>query len=151
MVKRAHIFSMYAIAFANDKILDPVTDIETSKKLQKIAYIVQEVLNVPLDIDFSMYLYGPYSPELSELYYEQNFLLNVIATQPPPSILKIQDKLRKLGKKDARWLETVATFYSMRKRAKDDKDAMISVTKIKPVSLEDVKKYVEEAKEILEK
>lgn len=149
MVYRNLIYAIYRVAFEDKGVTDPKANLELRIKLQKLAYLVQELLGVRLGLNFSMYLYGPYAPALSDVYYEDDFTSKVPDARVPHQIEAVDDKIKKLSKKDARWLEVAATFYSMRKRAKNDDDAIISVTKIKPVTYEEVKMVVEGASEIL--
>ena len=49
--------------------------IEDKIKLQKVIYIVQETLGINIGAEYTMYLYGPYAPNLTDLYYDDALML----------------------------------------------------------------------------
>lgn len=98
-----------------------------------------------------MRLYGPYSPQLADIYVKETFMEDLRNTTVCPEIDEIREILYKLKEKDPRWLEIVTTFYSIRKEMKQDYDALKSVARTKSVKTEHVQKFVNEAEEILKK
>ena len=76
---------------------------EDRLKLQKYVFIADH-FGLNSGYDFSMYVRGPYSPELAEDYYRR---LDVESTLPPE--FRSQDFINLVKDKDVKWLEIAAT------------------------------------------
>jgi uncharacterized protein YwgA len=148
---------------------------ETS--VQKAAYFLQELLEVPLDFDFVLYKYGPYSFELSEeltsLCADSFLDLEIRDSRYSPSYLPgemedfLFDKFPKtakrfreqvefvsvrLGNRHVPELERLATALYVR-LAKEDvpsvKKRAAKIRKLKPhVSESDAREAIEEVDEM---
>jgi len=79
-------------------------------KLQKYVFIVRH-FGLDMNYSFSLYLHGPYSPELAKDYYSLNFAETTAA--PLPKEFKADEFLSLVKGKDERWLEAVATAMDL--------------------------------------
>ncbi len=86
-------------------------------KLQKIVYFAK-LLGVDFDYNYSMYLHGPYSPELAKDYYSLS-QVNVDEATVCEAIDKIYLRIEELYRKDTIWLETAASVINVRKSNPD--------------------------------
>jgi Uncharacterized conserved protein len=78
-------------------------EVKDRLKLQKYVFIADH-FGLNSGYDFSMYVRGPYSPELAEDYYRR---LDVESTLPPE--FRSQDFINLVKDKDVKWLEIAAT------------------------------------------
>ena len=65
---------------------------------------------------FSLYIYGPYSPDLARVYYElaelgDDYIAELASTYDPPR--RVRDILRELVMLDTETLELMATAYDI--------------------------------------
>jgi len=80
-------------------------------RLQKIVYFSKQL---GIDYNYSMYVHGPYSPQLTNDYYS----LSEDDIRDAPSyrgINEIYPKIEELFKSETIWLETAATIISVKK------------------------------------
>lgn len=80
-------------------------------KAQKLVYFGKE-LGLPLDYDFNLYLYGPYSSALADDYFrmsEEDWASGQI--EIPASISSLMNEL---SKHDDLFLEIAATLHSLK-------------------------------------
>lgn len=143
------VVAVYKLAFGGE-LPDPRSSIDFRIKLQKLAYIAQNILNVELGLSFNMYLYGPYSPRLADIYHSENFREMVKGAEILEELAPLGDALSKLAGKDARWLEIVTTYFDVKRNAGGDEDGAVATTaRIKGVSEDCVREFVGEAEAIL--
>jgi len=127
-----------------------ISDFDHRLKLQKIVYLLQlhpefsRYLNYP----FSMFIYGPYSPELARVYYNISD-----ATVKPVEVSLSEEALdygRRISSHEAVMLETMATIIEARKvnRNKPLKEILEHVEAIKPYSRRCLEKALAEIKDI---
>jgi hypothetical protein len=108
------------------------------KRNQKLAYLIQEVADVPLGYDFSWYIHGPYSPNLTRDLYAEDISS---ATNPMVSLSAEQkDQIGRLGEflgddiKSPDALELLVSLHFLRKLGKNygaSKEEVIEVLKQK--------------------
>jgi uncharacterized protein YwgA len=115
---------------------------EDRLKLQKYVFIADH-FGLNSGYDFSMYVRGPYSPELAEDYYRR---LDVESTLPPE--FRSQDFINLVKDKDVKWLEIAATVLLIydynRERGVSREDIIKIATKIKPWANERVNGVLDE-------
>ncbi len=112
-MKRDYVYAVIKAASGGDVSIETLDD---RVRLQKIVYLAQELLKIPLGVSFSMYLLGPYSPELARLYYDQSFLKRVKEAGEELIGADERRKLVEWWRKDRKWLEVAATateFYKI--------------------------------------
>lgn len=146
--------------------------------IQKATYFLQELLGVPLEIDFILYKHGPYSFDLKDILnsMQADLILQSKATYPygsciSPGLTSQQIKnnynsiseqylnqinfiAEKLGNSSASRLEKLATAYYVIKQkapqANSDERASI-INTIKPhVSIDDAKTSLNEVDALIE-
>lgn len=128
--------------------------------LQKLIFILKELYNVPVEYEYKLHIFGPYSEEISaDLdYLSTNEVLKVdfqkhntytgynilpfknlknIIDEEKGFIRKIDDEINKVindfGNKTAKELELKATIIYIKKEGKIDKQELIDrVKEIKP-------------------
>ncbi len=122
--------------------------LENGIKAQKFVYFGKK-LGLPLDYDFDLYLYVPYSSKLSSDYY------NMSIEEWDSGSLKIpkemESNLRTFFVSDALYLEIAATLDSVRtanKGVSDDKLIEV-VSKLKPNRLNENDNNSEWLKDVL--
>jgi uncharacterized protein YwgA len=121
------------IGFDRDKIVKG--RLENRIKVQKLVYFGKK-FGLPLHYDFDFYLYGPYSSELADDYY------NIRNEEWEEGFLKvdpgIEPSLRKLMGSDALYLEIASTLDSIMTQNKgvSDNELIEVVAKIKHDRLE---------------
>ena len=82
-------------------------------KLQKIVYFTK-LLGVDFEYNYSMYLHGPYSPELAKDYYSLN-QADVDEATVCEIIDKFYPRIEQLYLKETIWLETAASITNVKK------------------------------------
>lgn len=85
--------------------------IDNRIKAQKLVYFGKE-LGLPLDYDFNLYLYGPYSSALADAYFrmsDEEWASGQI--EIPASISPL---INELSKHDELFLEIAATLHSLK-------------------------------------
>lgn len=105
-------------------------DISNRIKAQKLVYFGR-VLGIPLDYDFDLYVYGPYSSALSHDYFEmgeREWARGEIVIPEGISAILIA-----LKEKDDFFLEIAATLHSIRTSNPDasEEDVINAVSNIK--------------------
>ena len=81
-------------------------------RIQKLVYLAKK-LGIDFSYNFSMYIHGPYSPELTKDYYslkERDF----VSPKEDSNIDGIMKGLEILNQKDTIWLETAATILDIK-------------------------------------
>lgn len=105
-------------------------------KVQKVAFLVGTLINEPLVEDFSFYIKGPYSHNLTTCYFEHYKDFNNKSNYELDEKEKIAiDKISKvLGNSlDARTLEIVASLLFLVKNSSlNYEDAELRLQKLKP-------------------
>ena len=124
-------------------------------QIQKLGYFLQEHYNVPLGCTFYIHQYGPYSDELDTAISNLKFMEYVSVTPDPQGYGfhvrpvsqaekawsgisdSVQDALNdligKLGKKDARELELLATIHDLAKSERSTKQGLVALVQgLKP-------------------
>jgi uncharacterized protein YwgA len=146
--------------------------------IQKAAYFLQELLNVPLEIDFILYKHGPYSFDLKDILnaMQADLILQSKSTYPYGSCIspgltskQIKDTYpriteeyknqinfitEKLSNSSVSKLEKLATAYYVIKHKAPNSDLTERaniINQLKPhVSIEDAKIALNEALELVE-
>jgi len=120
---------------------------ERRLRIQKIMYfIVSKKLDSDLNYSYSVYLRGPYSPDLSKDYFSisENEFENTEDVLGENSSLKLW--IKQLNEKDSLWLEIASTLRSFMNAGYDEEKAIERVTEFKEEILNAEKKdhtYVE--------
>jgi len=105
---------------------------ERRLRIQKIMYfIVSKKLDSDLNYSYSVYLRGPYSPDLSKDYFsisENEFenTKNVLDENP-----KLEALVEFLNKEDSLWLEIASTLKMLKDSNWTDKEAIDRVIEMK--------------------
>lgn len=97
------------LGFDREKIFEGGVSIRI--RVQKLVYF-GKVLGLPLNYDFNLYVYGPYSSALSDGYFgmgEREWLEGSIEIRE--SISRVLNQLRE---RDELFLEIAATLHSMK-------------------------------------
>lgn len=91
-----------------------ISNFENRLKLQKIIYLLQNKV-VDLGFNFTLYLYGPYSTDLTKLaYYIDDFNKSTpIKFEEEPIEKKFTEFVKAISpyKNNVKWLECVATLH----------------------------------------
>jgi len=120
---------------------------ELRLRIQKIMYfLISKKLDSDLNYSYSIYLRGPYSPDLSKDYFDifDDELRNtedVIGESSP-----LRPCIEQLNKKDTLWLEIASTLRSFMNAGYNEKKAIKRVLEFKEEILNENKKdytYVE--------
>lgn len=111
-------------------------------KVQKLCYIAQERFNLSLNCNFSMYIYGPYSPSLADYYYNLDlfqFLVPVddeghyaFDVPPLPTEFNKSKFLTIFKNRNESWLELAATLIDATNYYSGKEELIDTVSKIKP-------------------
>ena len=145
MVNKPLLYSVFKTAFGTS-LANPADDISIRIRLQKIAYFAQTALEMPIGAVYSLYLHGPYSPEIARVYYEDNFLENVSKAREIPEHAGI---LKTLASKPTDWLELAATYYSFTRAGLDMERAISRAADIKGVPIDTVRIVAGELESLL--
>lgn len=89
-------------------------DVETFDdrlRMQKLVYLAGE-FGLDHGYSYDMYLYGPYSPELANDYYEDEFTIPSEEEGMPPSF-DLVSFLDLVEDRSVKWLEHAATAHSL--------------------------------------
>ncbi len=94
---------------------------ETRVRVQKLVYLLRDIIPEFKEYDFSLYIRGPYSPELADDYYKiinEKIDIDSLASSyaPPREAVALLDKL--MGINDLRLLELAATILDVYKAYK---------------------------------
>jgi len=101
-------------------------------RIQKIMYfIVSKKLDSDLNYSYSVYLRGPYSPDLSKDYFSisENEFENTEDVLGENSSLK--SWIKQLNEKDSLWLEIASTLKMLKDSNWTDKEAIDRVIEMK--------------------
>ncbi|MEM3503731.1 MAG: hypothetical protein QW134_05865 [Nitrososphaeria archaeon] len=134
--------------------VDVEGDFNSRLELQRMAFIVGNLTEDKeiLDLNFSLYLNGPYSTQLADLYYKEK------DTFSKESIHKLSsresealEKLKRLGSLSPERLEALATVLFLLKKENVDWLVMVDAIKeAKPkLSLEQIVTAINDAKVLL--
>lgn len=99
-------------------------------KLQKLVFIAQECFNLNLGFNFSIYRYGPYSPQLANYYFSDAF-------EFVPNHFRIPEEFDKerflsiVNGKEDEWFEVAATLIDTKKYYPQS-EVVQAVSNIKP-------------------
>ena len=92
------------------------------KRMQKLAYILQEVFKIDLGCGFSWYLHGPYAPNLTRMLFSMIESGETVRIQPlkGPDADIVDDAIAFLGKysKSTEMLELLGSLDYLRKQGK---------------------------------
>jgi len=105
---------------------------ERRLRIQKIMYfIVSKKLDSDLNYSYSVYLRGPYSPDLSKDYFSisENEFENTEDVLGENSLLK--SWIKQLNEKDSLWLEIASTLKMLKDSNWTDKEAIDRVIEMK--------------------
>jgi len=102
-------------------------DFDSRLRLQKYVYLARP-FGLRLGYGFSLYIRGPYSPDLARDYY------NLPAEgEPLPAGFKAEEFIEFVRGKDERWLEAASTLLMLAEESPDDLEWVISRTEeLKP-------------------
>ena len=105
-------------------------------KAQKLAYIIQKLINAKLYDDFNFYIRGPYSHTLAQEYFDnhQEFAKGTSDYKPTnveyEEIERVKPLLDSLSQND---LEIIASLLFLRKEGRlDENDAELELSRRKP-------------------
>jgi uncharacterized protein YwgA len=137
-MERAKILSSFVKLLRDEKVLDfDPEDFDSRLRLQKYVFIARK-FGLNLGYNFSMYIRGPYSPDLADDYYSLPS-----ETEPLPEFDK-EGFLNLVKDKDSDWLEASATILMIC----EDYDlnwAIERTAELKPwISKEKIEKVVED-------
>ncbi len=139
-MRRELIYAVIKAASGGDVSIKTLDD---RVRLQKVVYLAQEVLKIPLKVSFSMYLLGPYSPDLARLYYDQSFPEKVKEAREELIGVDERRKLAEWWEKGRKWLEVAATATEFC-RTMGPERAVKEVSEIKGVSKEFVARVLKD-------
>jgi uncharacterized protein YwgA len=148
-----------AVVMRTLEALDLPFEIETvdqRKHIQKAIYLAQ-VAGIPLDYDYSWYVMGPYSPELTRDYYGENSdVLNLQLSSEPQlrddlreTLVNLKEILARRKPKDlsdSAWMELVASLHFLNKRRRLAPEATKDFLKVRKPH---VAQYCESAEKVL--
>jgi uncharacterized protein YwgA len=135
------LYNSFVSYLAHFNINPSMETFQERKKLQKLAYLMREAgLDVPFG--FSWYLYGPYSPGLTEMLFQ------MVEQKPQGKVLTreerkhLEDLKQFLGEdvESTKRLELLASLQYLRRVAKDHgyaKNEIIAVLKKKKPQFSD--------------
>jgi hypothetical protein len=119
--------------------LDVPPDIGTvaqRKHIQKAVYIAQAA-GVPLGYEFNWYVKGPYSPELTRVYYRDEFAAAAVHQERPQLRADLRQRLENVrevlvagkpaGLSPDDWMELVASWHFLRSRRRLPEDQATAV------------------------
>ncbi len=103
-----------------DVVGDTEEHFENRLKLQKYVYLAR-FFDLDMGYQYSMYLYGPYSPRLAEAYYNlgTNRAKYESMANALPKEFNYARFIDLVRGKDSRWLEIAATLLSLRRSFTD--------------------------------
>jgi uncharacterized protein YwgA len=90
-------------------------------RMQKYVYLAK-YYGLDLGYSYTMYRYGPYSPDLTTAYY--SLADSSYTSQDLPNTFKAQDFVSLVDNKDEHWLEIATTLLHQHKRV-SDKEALV--------------------------
>lgn len=90
-------------------------------RMQKYVYLAK-YYGLDLGYSYTMYRYGPYSPDLTAAYY--NLAESDYIIQDFPTTFKTQEFVNLVHDKDENWLEIATTLLEQHKKV-SDQDALI--------------------------
>ncbi len=138
--------SVYSIIKSIEKHLgrrvNPESSFDDRVLIQKIVYLIKTLANMPLNIHFSLYHHGPYSPKLAEIYYSANLREEI--EKSPPLIKELDDLVSFLVPKELKWLKVAATLMDVYMRTGDKERTVRIVSEIKNVPEERAREILEE-------
>ena len=106
-------------------------------KLQKVAYIADRYLGLPIGFQIDLFLYGPYWSYLADLYYDPLFPYRVRRARPLPG--RTGCILSNLGRLSASELQALSYFiWFVFDRGEDPMEAVRAVAGIHPIPPHDV-------------
>ncbi|MDR1696567.1 MAG: hypothetical protein LBR69_08100 [Endomicrobium sp.] len=109
-------------------------DFVSRKRFQKIVYLLQEISSFPLSYRYNLYIYGPYSPDLTKdlfLMSEDFSNLNALSAdytlkeEITKKITQIKDDIldvRPASMDEVDWIELVATYHYLASKKYFDED-----------------------------
>ncbi len=148
------VYLMNKLGFHISDIKDSDKGFDARIRIQKLVFFAKS-LGADFSYSFSMYLHGPYSPDLTRDYYSlknEDF----IVIQRDSSIDNIMENLKILNEQETVWLETAATILDVKKSNPrlHWKDIISHVSNIKSEILKQAGKdseYVNSVKDDLKK
>jgi len=90
--------------------------LEARVRVQKLVFLMRRFIPALRGYKFSLYIYGPYSPDLARAYYElaergDDYIAELASTYNPPK--EAERILRQLARLDTETLELMATAYDI--------------------------------------
>ena len=131
-----------------------ITEFNTRLKVQKIVYLMKSK-DMSLGYDFILYLYGPYSVELTRDAFQIGDLVNdfpsmskIIPSERKEGFAKFILELEKNARKDdIVWLEVVASYLFLKKLGFDNDGVLAKMKEKRPdfdISDEKIKEIISE-------
>jgi uncharacterized protein YwgA len=100
-------------------------------RLQKLVFIAQESFGLNFGFTYSIYRYGPYSPQLANYYFSGDFGFAPLWYTLPDSFDQTRF-LSLVSGKDEPWLEIAATLIDSKKFYSSKEEILEAVNRIKP-------------------
>ena len=97
-------------------------------RMQKYVYLAK-YYGLDLGYSYTMYRYGPYSPDLTSAYY--NLAESDYTIQDLPTTFKAPEFVNLVGDKDENWLEIATTLLHQAKKIPDREALVKRVESIK--------------------
>jgi uncharacterized protein YwgA len=130
--------------------VDTEKGLEERIKLQKIVFLTKR-MGIDFNYDFSLYLHGPYSKDLSNDYYSASED-EVKNSLPDEDINELLPRIEKLYQKETPWLEVATTILDIKDSNKHLKwkDIISYVSDIKSSILVKYGKTIQYVESVLE-
>jgi uncharacterized protein YwgA len=128
----------FAQFLSDHQLLDPTVIKKDSDegfvnrlRLQKLIFLAQECFNLHFGFTYSIYRYGPYSPNLANYYFSDDFDLTPQWYNLPDSF-DYDRFLSLVSDRDESWLEIAATLIDSKKFYSSKEEILDTVSEIKP-------------------
>ncbi len=116
MRERSRPIVAWIIRVAGIRSKDIESDLATRVKIQKLVFLMSHFIQELKGFRFNLYIYGPYSPDLAEVYYELarngDNAIEALASKYKP-LKEIENILYNLSRLDNEILELMATAYDI--------------------------------------
>ncbi len=112
--RRAAAWILYRLGLS-EKAIKGEDDASFSNRIraQKAAFLLK-ALGAPIGYDFSMYIHGPYSPDLSDDYYSMtDEEIKRLAEEAAPEMSRFKEAIKMIKKADLETLELAATLLDL--------------------------------------
>ncbi len=148
-IKNLYVWDMKAVLLSFIRFLEnhnvfnfDVNDFDSRLRLQKYVFLAR-FYGLDMKYSFSLYIHGPYSPDLARDYYN----LDNVSLEPLPESFRGIEFLELVKDKDEKWLEVAATIMSVYEYNKHiSREKLIEIVKeIKPsFTKETIEKIIED-------